>query len=81
MTQRISSEPKELYNTIGFQKLGDIKERKRHKRVKSGCSINKTSFSSPGHTGKQMKKSLITLYNFFFIPVKITPSYSPGGII
>ncbi|MBA7587738.1 hypothetical protein ES708_29776 [subsurface metagenome] len=59
MAQRIGGKPIKFYNPIGFQKLGDIKERKKHKRIKSGYSINKRGFSSPRYIRKQIKKSLI----------------------
>jgi len=48
MSQRIGGKPIEFYYPIGFQKLGDIKERKKHKRIKSWYSINNTGFSPPG---------------------------------
>jgi hypothetical protein len=59
MTQRIGGKPIEFYHPIGLQKLGNIKERKKHKRVQSGCSVDKRGFGSPGYIRKQMKKTFI----------------------
>jgi hypothetical protein len=54
MPQSIGGKPIEFYNPIGFQKLGDIQERKKHKSVKSGCSINKTGFGCPYWKGLEL---------------------------
>jgi hypothetical protein len=52
MAQSIGGKPIEFYNPIGLQKLRDIKERKKHKRVQSGYSVDKTGSGSPGYMRK-----------------------------